>query len=126
MKACLQSQGSSSGVRVFVHCKAGRGRSALFALCYLLVASAPSPSSTSTSVAAAAGPLPTTSSITDTGVHQYPHPKEIFQLLKSRRAAVESHILDSRVLGQFVDGLHRYHGDLDEMLRDALTFQAKS
>eukprot|EP01036_Dinobryon_divergens_P026304 gene26304-34931_t len=127
-RGCLQSQGSSSGGRVFVHCKAGRGRSALFALCFLL-ASAPPPQSGNTNDSKSTFPAAvsvdrpsTTTSIT--GVH--PHPKEIFQLLKSRRAAVESHILESRVLDQFVDGLQRCHGDLDEMLRDALTYQAKS
>ena len=33
------NKGSSKGHRVFVHCKAGRGRAATFALCFLLTKS---------------------------------------------------------------------------------------
>jgi hypothetical protein len=132
VRACLASkQGSHPGGRVFVHCKAGRGRSALFSLCYLLSSSYASPSVKRRSnlefspapdaiggVPLSAKDVPTTTTTATAEV--CPRPEEVFQLLKSRRAVVESHILTSRVLSQFVDGLQRHRGDMDEMLRDAL------
>ena len=68
--------------KVFVHCKAGRGRSALFVLCYMLLMS-------------------------DLSIG------EIFNQLKDRRPLVESHILQARVLQQFIDNSKKYGRDLD-------------
>ena len=123
VRACLASkQGSHPGGRVFVHCKAGRGRSALFSLCYLLSSYAsPVKRRSNLEFPDAIGGTPLSAKdIPTTTAEVCPRPEEVFQLLKSRRAVLESHILTSRVLSQFVDGLQRHRGDMDEMLRDAL------